>query len=269
MAPVYPWDGPLRYGRATALGVQGAIRTPVITFDAGQTLVELDLDFLAARLGERGVIISPDALAAAAPAAWRHYDTVVDAGHDHGHAWRALFTRLLADAGIADPEPHVAWLWAENPRANLWRKPIAGMVELARELGRWGVTVAVLSNSEGGLAELLADIGIADAFAAIIDSGRVGFEKPDRRIFEYALEAVGAAGAEAIHIGDSWDADIVGARAAGWRAIWYPRGTGSPDGSLAYGRRGAPVDDPSIAIAHDPSEVRAALARWGVARESG
>lgn len=150
----------------------------------------------------------------------------------------------------------MAWLWAENPRVNLWRKPISGMVELARELGRRGVTVAVLSNSEGGLAELLADIGIADAFAAIIDSGRVGFEKPDRRIFDYALEAVGAAGAEAIHIGDSWDADIVGARAAGWRAIWY--------GSLAFGRRVSPVDDPSIAIARDPSEVRAALARWGV-----
>ena len=195
--------------------------------------------------------VTPGALAAAAPAAWRHYDTIVDAGHDHGSSWRALMSSLLAGAGIADPEPQSEWLWAENPRANLWRKPISGMVELARELGQRGLTVAVLSNSEGRLAELLAEIGIADAFAAIIDSGRVGLEKPDRRIFEHVLAAVGAAGADAIHIGDSWDADIVGARNAGWRAIWY-------------GRRVAAVDDPSIAIARDPAEVRAALAHWGI-----
>src|SRR5688572_12666354 len=50
---------------------------PVITFDAGQTLVELDLDFLARRLDERGVVVEPAALGAAAPAAWAKYDELV------------------------------------------------------------------------------------------------------------------------------------------------------------------------------------------------
>jgi putative hydrolase of the HAD superfamily len=124
------------------------------------------------------------------------------------------------------------------------------MVALARELAAAGVRVAVLSNSEGRLAELLDDIGIARAFAAIIDSGRVGIEKPDPRIFAHALAVLGGDG-PAVHIGDSWAADVQGALDAGWRAIWY-------------GRRAHAVDDERVAIAHDAAGVRAALAAWGV-----
>jgi HAD superfamily hydrolase (TIGR01549 family) len=204
-------------------------------------VIDLDLAFLARRLAERGV-------AAAAPAAWRHYDALVDPAG--GHPWRALMAALLAGAGVVPDriDPLVDWLWDEQPRANLWRAQIPGMVALARDLTGRGVRVAILSNSEGRLAELLAEIGIADAFAAIIDSGRVGIEKPDRRIFDHALAVLGAT-RPGIHIGDSWPADIAGALGAGWRAIWF-------------GRRAAPVDDPRVAVAHDAAEVRAVLDRW-------
>jgi putative hydrolase of the HAD superfamily len=220
----------------------------VVTFDAGQTLIDLDLDFLAHRLAGRGVTVARAALAEAAPAAWRRYDERIDPAG--GHPWRALMTTLFEGAGVAASEidPLVDWLWDEQPRANLWRAEIPGMVGLARELGARGVRVAVLSNSEGRLAELLVEIGIADAFAAIVDSGRVGIEKPDRRIFDHTLAVLGATG-PGIHIGDSWPADIAGALGAGWRAIWF-------------GRRAEPVADPRVAIARDVAGVRAALARW-------
>ena len=195
----------------------------VVTFDAGQTLVELDLDFLARRLREQGVVADPAALGAALPGAWQRYDELVAAGADH--PWHALMRCVLAGGGVPAGaiEPLVAWLWSEQPRANLWRKPIPGMIELARDLGRRGLKVGVLSNSEGRLAELFEEIGIADAFAAIIDSGRLGFAKPDPRIFAAALDALGAPGAaaSALHIGDSYTADVQGALAAGWRALWF------------------------------------------------
>jgi putative hydrolase of the HAD superfamily len=224
------------------------IQPPILTFDAGQTVIDLDLAFLARRLTERGVVVEIPALAAAAPAAWQRYDALVDPAH--GHPWRELMTTLLAGAGIAADRigALVDWLWDEQPRANLWRAEVPGMVALARELTGRGVRVAILSNSEGQLAELLAEIGIADAFAAIIDSGRVGLEKPDRRIFDHALAVLGAT-RPGIHIGDSWPADVAGALGAGWRAIWF-------------GRRAVPVDDPRVAVAHDAAEVRAVLDRW-------
>jgi len=218
---------------------------PLITFDAGQTLVELDLPLLVRRLEERGVRVALAALAAAIPAAWRRYDELVDGRR--GHPWQELMATLLAGAG-ADPDPAlVEWLWREQPRVNLWRQPIPDMVALARELAAGGAAVAVLSNSEGRLAELLEEIGLAAPFQAIIDSGRVGIEKPDRRIFEHALARTGRR--TGIHIGDSWSADIEGALGAGWRAVWY-------------GRRATPVDDPRVAVARSAAEVRAALARW-------
>ncbi|HEU4727298.1 MAG TPA: HAD family hydrolase [Kofleriaceae bacterium] len=224
------------------------IEAPIVTFDAGQTVIDLDLEFLARRLAERGVTVDPAALAAAAPAAWRRYDELVEPGS--GHPWRELMATLLRGAGIREGTvgPVVEWLWQEQPRANLWRGQIPGMVALARELRARGVRVAVLSNSEGRLAELLDEIAIADAFDAVIDSGRVGIEKPDRRIFDHALAVLGAS-RPGIHVGDSWTADVAGALGAGWRAIWF-------------GRRATPVADPRVAIARDAAQVRAVIAGW-------
>ncbi|MEO8702626.1 MAG: HAD-IA family hydrolase [Kofleriaceae bacterium] len=199
---------------------------------------------------ERGVGADRGALAAAAPASWRHYDGLVDSGVDHVRAWHALMTTLLTGANVADPEDHAAWLYRENARANLWRKPIPGMVELARALAQRGARVGVLSNSEGRLAELLDEVGMLDAFEVVVDSGRVGLEKPDRRIFDHARDALGG-GSEAIHIGDSWDADIAGARNAGWRAIWF-------------GRRATAVSDAGVAIARDAADTAAVFERWQI-----
>jgi len=211
-------------------------------------VIDLDVEFLARRLAERGVTVEAQALTAAMPAAWRRFDELVDPAN--GHPWHELVGTLLRGAGIADARvaPLVDWLWSEQPRANLWRGQIPAMVALARQLGERGVRVAVLSNSEGKLAELLAEIGIADVFAAVIDSGRIGIEKPDRRIFDHALEVLGAT-EPGIHIGDSWPADIAGALGAGWRAIWF-------------GRRATEVDDPRVAIARDADDVRGILTSW-------
>lgn len=219
----------------------------VVTFDAGMTLVELDLDFLARRLATRGLLRDPAALRAAAPRAWRRYDDRVDEGGPHGRLWHDLLTDII-DA----PDPAVVdWLWQQQPTTNLFRAPITDMVALARELRAQGVRTAVLSNSEGGLANLLGEVGIADAFEVIVDSGQIGIEKPDPAIFTYTLAQLGlAADVPAIHIGDSWSADVAGALASGWRAIWY-------------GRRAVSVEDPRVACAHDAIETAAALARFG------
>jgi len=227
------------------------VSTRIVTFDAGQTLVELDLDFLATRLRERGLELAPAALRAAAGPAWQRYDALVDEGRlSHAALWRDLFATLLAGAGATgDLAGVVEWLWDQQQVKNVFRRPIPDMVALARELAGAGVRVVVLSNSEGRLAALLEEIGIADAFVAIIDSGRVGLEKPDPRIFDHALEVAGGTREHAVHIGDSWSTDVAGALAAGWRAIWY-------------GRRATAVDDPRVAVALDAAGVRAALAAF-------
>lgn len=227
-----------------------------VTFDAGQTLIDLDTDLLSARLAERGLAVAPSALSAAAPAAWRTYDRAVESGLG-GHPWRVLMDALLAGAGLA-AEPRrgdlVEWLWTEQPRRNLWRREVPGMFALARALRRSGVAVAVLSNSEGRLAELFEEQGWAGDFDVITDSGRVGVEKPDPRIFALTLERLGAAADRAVHIGDSWPADIEGALGAGLRAIWFGRH------ALTSTRE---LDPARIGRAGDAAAVARTLAAWG------
>lgn len=227
-----------------------------VTFDAGQTLIELDTAMLAQRLAEVGYRVEPRALDAAAPAAWRRYEQVANSGQ-HEMPWQEFMATLLETAGGEPTIDRAAatslatWLWTEQPRRNLWRRPIAGMFELARDLTAGGIPVGILSNSEGRLAELIAEIGWSSPFRAIIDSGRVGFAKPDRRIFDAAAAALGVAVTAVVHVGDSRTADIEGARALGMRAIWF-------------GPAAAELGDPNVAIAASAAEVRARLERWGL-----
>jgi putative hydrolase of the HAD superfamily len=64
---------------------------------------------------------------------------------------------------------------------------------------------------------------LASFFETIIISGEHGFGKPDRRIFQLALERLGVEAHEAVMIGDSLNRDIAGARDAGIRTIWINR----------------------------------------------
>jgi FMN hydrolase / 5-amino-6-(5-phospho-D-ribitylamino)uracil phosphatase len=230
--------------------------TLAVTFDFGQTLCDLDSAMLARRLGERGVAARAEQLEAGVTAAWRAYDAAIAAGLG-GHPWKTFMARLLESAGVAGParDAAVDWLWTEQPRRNLWRRPIAGMIELVRELRGAGVPVGVVSNSEGRLEELVAELGWASDFAVIADSGRLGMEKPETPIFRWTAERLGAPLEQIVHVGDSWGADVDGARRAGMRAIWFRARTLS-------GPSAQPLP-PEIRRAEEAAEVRAALVSWG------
>ncbi len=224
-----------------------------VCFDAGQTLLELDAGLLATRLAERDLIAVPAVLHAAIAPAWRAYDDAVAAGTPA--PWHVFMAGVvgaacpqLDDATLAAT---VDWLWHQQPRRNLWRRPVPGMIEVARALRAAGVAVAIISNSEGRLAQLIAEVGWADDFAVIADSGVLGVEKPARGIFDWTFAALGVAADEVVHVGDSWTADVVGARGVGARAIWFGR----------VDHRPRPE---GVAAARDAAEVSTVLGAWGV-----
>ena len=82
------------------------------------------------------------------------------------------------------------------------------------------VALGVISNFYGNLDRVLAEAGISELLTAIVDSTRVGVSKPDPAIFAVALQQLGCTAPDALYVGDSFDKDIVGARAAGWRTAW-------------------------------------------------
>ena len=217
-----------------------------VTFDFGQTLAELDASMLAERLAERGVAVSVDALERARPAMWRRYNEAIREGLG-GHPWVLLMSTLLRSAGVdeARVSPVAEWLFSEQPRRNLWRRPIAGMIERVRQLRARGWPVGVISNSEGGLAGLIAEMGWTHDFDVVADSGALGMEKPDRLIFDWTAAGLGEPVEDIVHVGDSWAADYLGARAAGMRAVLFRGRDLMPAGAvLELDARGAACESP-------------------------
>lgn len=82
--------------------------------------------------------------------------------------------------------------------------------------------LCLLSNGFVHIQKIkLKNIGLADMFAYEIYSGDVGVMKPHPGIFQAAMEKTGAAADEIVYIGDSYDADIVGAKSVNWFAILF------------------------------------------------
>lgn len=221
-------------------------------FDFGQTLAELDYEFVGRRLAERSARFDPAAARATSQRAWQVYGEKKSSGH--ALAWRAMMEEQLRGGRV--PEERVAelasWLWDEQPKKNLWRRPIAGMIELVRELRRAGVPLAIISNSEGYLAELVAELGWGGDFDVVVDSGRVGVDKPDPRIFRHACAALGVPVSELLHVGDAWEADVQGALGASASAVWF---------DSRHGERMLPA---RVYGASSAAELREVLARLGV-----
>ena len=230
-----------------------------VTFDFGQTLAELDHEFLTRRAHSFGAELDPLAARAGTVPAWQAYGAAKALGH--ARAWQKMMVEILRAGGVhrirgdADaqyPEKIAQLLWDAQPEQNLWRKPIPGMFELVASLARQRVPLGIISNSEGRLAELVAELGHRPLFPVIVDSGRLGIDKPDPRIFLHAAAELGVSIGEIVHVGDAWEADVLGACAAGARAIWF-----------------APTDDrtlpPGVIACREAAELRQALRSFGIA----
>jgi putative hydrolase of the HAD superfamily len=198
----------------------------LLCLDAGNTVVFLDHARLARLCDTLGFRTNEKALERAEGAAKlaleRGESLEVPWSRSDVHAargWAATVGTMLARAGLAlERVPAMLdALWPEHRAHNLWSLVPDHLVEALGRLRAAGVPVAVVSNSEGMLESIFAQLGIRDAVDLVVDSGVVGIEKPDPRIFRVALDHFGVAPGCALHLGDNFATDVVGARAAGIR----------------------------------------------------
>lgn len=103
------------------------------------------------------------------------------------------------------------------PAATLWNVVPDDVADQVAALRATGVAIAVVSNADGTVESLLRQRGLD--FDIVIDSQIVGFAKPQPEIFDIALEKLDVAAADAVHVGDTAWADVLGARAAGVRPL--------------------------------------------------
>ena len=135
---------------------------------------------------------------------------------------------FIREVGIEKHVEQIAWellqsghyLFAAN--SGTLYSDVVPTLEKSRDAG---FKLAIVSNWDTPLDPLTERLGIAEYFDAIVASHdvRVRSEKPDPYIFHYALTAVGVSAEEVVHVGDTYEADVVGAQGVGIRPILLDR----------------------------------------------
>ncbi len=96
-----------------------------------------------------------------------------------------------------------------------------------------GLKLVCVSNWDVSLGDVLERCGLAAALDGVVSSAEVGASKPDPAVFERALEIAGTTASRALHVGDTVEEDVAGARAAGIRVLHLDRDGGGDIASLS------------------------------------
>jgi len=137
--------------------------------------------------------------------------------HDFTFLRRAVLGRLGAAAGYG-----VEIVDRAMAVFSLLRNDVEVFPEVRPALTALGQSYCVIAVTNGNAN--LDQIGIRDLFHHVISASGVGAAKPDRQIFDAAVEAGGAAAHETLHVGDHPEVDVVGAQDAGLKSVWVNRG---------------------------------------------
>lgn len=209
-----------------------------VFFDLDGTLLRDDhIDGVVREVARRLALTRPGLDAAVLAEANRHawWEHWPDAGDD----WivgrspvdvfpREIWRRSLRAAGIDDPVV-VDEAYELHSRLELAAHSLyAESLDVLESLRDAGYLLGLITNGPSELQRSkIRTVAIESLFDAVIISGEVGWQKPQREIFAHALAAIGEPAAAAVHIGDNLVADIAGARGAGMTAIWIDRSPGT------------------------------------------
>ena len=202
-------------------------------FDVGNTLLFPNRQKMLRTLHDQGVFPSEDLLREIERQTKREFDALL-ASHgavDKGF-WHIFYSRLLKELNIADDSVRDDLVERTRISAN-WCDIRPGTREVLMSLAQ-KYRLAVISNADGKIADVLAHCGIADCFETITDSGIVGREKPHPAIFQAALQSLSTKPEESLYTGDVYSVDYAGAKNTGMQAVLF-------DACGAYTENGLPT----------------------------
>lgn len=147
--------------------------------------------------------------------------------------WARIVARTFERAGCGTPGAVAIAAGVQAfARGDAWR-PAPGAIDTLRTLRARGLKIALVSNFDGRLHRVVAELGLKPFFDAVIVSSEAGWAKPSPRIYAAALAALGVEPGAALMVGDRPKEDAAGAAAAGLKALLYdPRGRAPGPGSI-------------------------------------
>jgi putative hydrolase of the HAD superfamily len=199
----------------------------VVTFDAVGTLVRLIVPpgWIYAETANRfGYNLDPSRVQNAFRIAWRTLPPPPESGGPHPDDdrgwWRRLVAKTIGDAGyeIDRFDDYFTEVYETFARSGVWEL-CPGVPFVLTQLSRLEIRLGVISNFDRRLYDILAHLGVRDAFEHVIISSEVGAQKPAARIFLEAARRFDVSVHEILHVGDDPESDFGGARSAGLRAF--------------------------------------------------
>jgi putative hydrolase of the HAD superfamily len=203
-----------------------------VLLDALGTLVELERPWphLVAELRARGAVVGEKDARRAMLAEMAYYR----AHHDEAGDRAGLADLRATCAAIVRGELGLALPVADVEQALLAAlrfRPYPEVPGVLAALRARGAALVVVSNWDVSLHDVLGRTRLSPLVDATVTSAELGAGKPDPAIFAHALALAGASPGEALHAGDSLEADVAGARAAGIEAVLVARdGAPAPAG---------------------------------------
>jgi putative hydrolase of the HAD superfamily len=190
-------------------------RPQAVLLDAGGVLLLPNPWAVASVLRAAGAVIDLATIRRA------HYAGVAAMDTARSRDWGIYHRVISAAAQVSDErfDDALAGLNAlfTSPVPALWNVVPDGVLDQLRALEATGAKIAVVSNADGLVETTLRRCGVH--VDVVIDSTVVGYSKPQPEIFGLALDKLGVAPANAVHVGDMVSADVEGAHAAGVRPL--------------------------------------------------
>lgn len=142
---------------------------------------------------------------------------------DASRMWSEMYALMLEEIGI-DGDRHRMGraLYDYFGHGDRW-KTFADVVPAFERLKREGLLLGLISNWDSRLAKICFDMGLDKYLDSVVSSASVGLIKPDPHIFEIALGRLGVEPQRALHVGDHYYADVMGARSAGISPVMIDR----------------------------------------------
>jgi FMN phosphatase YigB (HAD superfamily) len=189
-----------------------------IFFDVGNTLLFPNRERIHAPLAERGLVLDSEHLRDLECRTKNQFDGMMTANGSTDHSfWWMFYSQLLSEIGLKDDVIRDQLVAAIRNSGN-WDIIPPGTAEQLRAIGEH-YEIAVISNADGKIENVLQRCGIAHCFRTITDSGLVGYEKPHPEIFCQALKIMNAVPEESLYVGDVYSVDYLGATGAGMQAM--------------------------------------------------
>ena len=205
-----------------------------VTFDAGGTMIYSDPspgEIYAHHLSRHGRPVRAEDVGPVFRDAWADMQRRTSPGQDRYSSvpggelawWGAFVREVLRRLGHdARWEPLLADLYEAFCDRSVW-KVFPETVATLSELRSRGVRLAVISNWDRRLPEILRSLDLYDMFDTVTVSSIEGCEKPAPEIFCRTLERIDVDASSTIHIGDSPLEDYGGAENAGMGAVLIDR----------------------------------------------